>query len=165
MILFDIETNNLLKQLTTVHCMGLLSITTTRQTTLEPNDDAQMFGPHQLEQGIRQLKNASTLVGHNIIGFDLPALWKVTGEWDRVPLILDTLVLSRTLWPERPWGHSLEGWGEHLGYPKIDFDDYSEYSEEMLTYCERDVLLNYKVLLELEKEYGATFTEGYSVYR
>lgn len=108
-------------------------------------------------------------MGHNIIGYDLPALWKTNGAWDTVPLVLDTLVLSRALWPERPWGHSLRAWGEHLGEPKGDFTDFEEYSDEMLNYCEQDVMVNYKILKALEKEYGelsdgAAF-KGYSVYR
>lgn len=103
-------------------------------------------------------------MGHNIIGYDLPALWKIKGEWDTVPLVLDTLVISRALWPERPWGHSLDAWGNHLGSHKIDFHNFDEYSEEMLEYCKQDVRLNYLVLKELEKEYGKQFTRGYHVY-
>lgn len=102
-------------------------------------------------------------MGHNIIGYDLPALWKIEGEWDQVPLITDTLTTSRFLNPERPWGHSLEGWGKHLNEPKGDFKEFEKFSEEMLEYCIQDVYLNYKVLLELEKEYGNTLP-GFKIY-
>ena len=155
-LLFDLETNGLLPNISKVHCAVLMPLGTglTEQT---------QYPPPQLDLAVRQLRSARCLVGHNIIGFDLPALWKVKGPWDTVPLVLDTLVVSRFLWPERPWGHSLEGWGKHLGYPKIDFHDYEEYSPEMLEYCTRDVLLNYRVLLELEKEHGSPL-EGFKIF-
>lgn len=86
-----------------------------------------------------------------------------------MPLILDTLVISRALWPERPWGHSLAAWGEYLGEKKGDFDDFEEYSEEMLEYCKQDVIVTAKVLHALNKEYGEITNgltlKGYSVYR
>lgn len=103
-------------------------------------------------------------MGHNIIGFDLPALFKLYGKWDTYPRILDTQVVSRFLWPERPWGHSLAGWGKHLGNEKIEFNDYSAYSQEMMDYCTQDVLLNMDVLKALEKEYGGSLSEGFKVY-
>ena len=42
-------------------------------------------------------------------------------------------------------GHGLEPWGERLGLNKIEFDDFSQYSEELDIYCQRDVDLNIKV--------------------
>jgi len=53
--------------------------------------------------------------------------------------------MSRLYNPEREGGHSLEAWGNKLGYKKISFSDFSQYSEEMLEYCKRDVLLTEKV--------------------
>lgn len=35
--------------------------------------------------------------------------------------------------------HGLEAWGYRLRFEKQEFDDFSEYSEEMLEYCENDV--------------------------
>jgi len=102
-------------------------------------------------------------VGHNIIGFDLQALWKIKGKWSSVPKVLDTLVLSRFLWPERPWGHGLKAWGEHLGNYKGDFHEFDTYTQEMMDYCTQDVLLTRDVLYALEEECGFTL-QGYSVY-
>ncbi len=42
-------------------------------------------------------------------------------------------------------GHSLAAWGERLGMSKIDFNDFSGFSQEMLTYCIRDVEVTSKL--------------------
>ena len=109
------------------------------------------------------------LVGHNIIGFDLPALWKTTGEWKTVPLVLDTLTVSRFLWPERYGGHSLQAWGQRLGNAKIEYTGgWEEANEEMMEYCKQDVLLNLDVLNVINDEYmeqnNGTPLQGYSIY-
>ena len=54
------------------------------------------------------------VVFHNGVGFDVPAL-KNVGQWnfDNVQ-ILDTLLLSRMLCPDRK-AHSLESWGKTFG--------------------------------------------------
>jgi DNA polymerase-1 len=153
-ILFDIEGDGLLPSLTTIWCIVAMNVDTGFKS---------FFTPSEIEKGIEYLKKQDCLIGHNIIGYDLKALWKLYGEWDEVPLIVDTLVTSRCLWPERTTGHSLDAWGKRLGYEKIEFDDYSQYSTEMLTYCERDVELNVKVLEALEEEHGDTLT-GFKVY-
>jgi hypothetical protein len=172
MNVFDIECDSLTPTL--VHCGVCAQVSTPLQLEaeidqLQPTMQIESFRPQQLDQLVTQLQNATTLVGHNIIAYDLPALWKIKGKWDTVPLILDTLIISRTLWPERPWGHSLEGWGEYLGEKKGDFSDFEEYSEEMLEYCEQDVIVTVKVLHALNKEYGemkdGATLKGYSVYR
>ena len=167
-LLFDLEADGLLPAISQVHCMVLVEITpevrslacSSTSSSLIP---VEKYRPQEIPQAINRLKKAGTLVGHNIIGYDLPALWKVRGGWNSVPLVLDTLVVSRFQWPERPWGHSLEGWGKHLGNEKIEFNDYETYSEEMLEYCAQDVLVNLDVLMELEKEHGSPL-EGFSVY-
>lgn len=63
-------------------------------------------------------------------------------------------MLSRLLNPIREGGHSLNMWGYHpsINLPKIDFDDYSKYSKEMMDYCVRDVQVNKLVLDQLRRE-------------
>ena len=165
-LLVDVEANGLLDKVSQIHCMVVLDVVRDSSGCLLTKPQASSltrYRPHQIPLAIERLKNAQTLVGHNLIGYDLPALWKCRGGWNNVPLVLDTLVVSRFLWPERPWGHSLGAWGQHLGNEKIDFHDYEEFSEEMLEYCAQDVLVNYDVLVELEKEHGSPL-QGYSVY-
>jgi DNA polymerase-1 len=153
-LVFDIEGDDLLFHMTQIHCL----VTQDADTK-----EISKYPPDRLGEGIASLRGAECLIGHNIIGYDLPAIWKIFGNWDHFPLIVDTLVISRHLFPERYGGHGLAAWGERLGYPKLDFDDYENYSEEMLTYCTRDVSLNLRVLQELEKEAEEVFT-GFKVY-
>ncbi len=157
--IFDIETNSLLDNLKVVHCVITLEI---------DSGLMRFFRPHEVPQGVEYLKGRKVLAGHNIIGFDLPALFKMHGQWDRVPPVIDTQLVSRFLWPERPWGHSLSGWGRHLGNEKADFkytvERFAEFSEEMLDYCEQDVRVNMDIYQALEAEYGTSLSEGFEVY-
>ena len=84
-------------------------------------------------------ENVDTLVGHNIINFDVPVLRRLTGmDWDFN--LRDTLVLSRLFNPSLDGGHSLRAWGERLGDYKDDYQGgWEEYSHDMLTYCQQDV--------------------------
>jgi DNA polymerase I-like protein with 3'-5' exonuclease and polymerase domains len=76
--------------------------------------------------------------------------------------IVDTMVLSKTLNPDRFGGHSLDNLSEKVGLRKIDFRPYikdkqkkfEEFAADMLYYCIRDVLVNTKVYKYLEKEKG-----------
>ena len=110
------------------------------------------YGPDKLEEGIELLKNAETLVGHNIIGYDIPVIEKL----HRVKLtsnVIDTLVLSRLFQPVRENGHSLRTWGYRIGVHKqVQPDDFDCYTPEMLSYCRQDVLLNEQVYLKLLEE-------------
>ena len=110
------------------------------------------FAPHQLESGLELLKSADTLIGHNILGFDIPYIKKLLVVDLTSKKLVDTLVLSRLFNPVREGGHSLEMWGYKLNYNKIDFEDYSCYSKEMMQYCVRDVQLNTQVYHRLVQE-------------
>lgn len=83
------------------------------------------------------------IIGHNWLGFDGPVLDRLLGL--KSPNVIDTLVVSRTLNYDREGGHSLESWGVTLGFPKIDFTDFSTFSPEMEKYCIRDVDLTGKL--------------------
>ena len=97
--------------------------------------------------------------GHNFLCFDAPVLRRLLHVHIPRENIKDTLVLSRLFFPMlggrkkileefkilpdiyKKGGHSLGDWGERLGIAKILFENFSEYSQEMLTYCKRDVYL------------------------
>jgi DNA polymerase I-like protein with 3'-5' exonuclease and polymerase domains len=83
--------------------------------------------------------------------------------------VYDTLIVSRLLEPSRETGHSLEAWGNTLGFHKIDYaavwqwmmDRKEEYKNEcfdypidnLLTdYCIRDVEVTAKLYSHLVSE-------------
>lgn len=153
-IIFDIEGNDLYPAVSVVHCISAEDA---------DSDDRWHWGPDHLDEAIASLRGAECLIGHNIIAYDLRAIWKVLGGWDNCPLLVDTLITSRFLWQERPGGHSLEAWGKRLKFPKTEFKAFDKYTPEMGEYCNRDVQLNKRVLKELEEEYGSTLT-GFQVF-
>ncbi len=140
-LVFDIETDDL--KATKVWCIVAQDVDT---------NEIFKFPPNKLDDGVKLLQSADRLIGHNIIGFDVPMIKKFF-DVDLTDIeLLDTLVLSRLFNPTREGGHSLEKWGYKLGFNKIEFEDYQNYSSDMLNYCVRDVQLNTLVLKELKKE-------------
>jgi len=140
-LVFDIETDDL--NATKIWCLS---------TCDSKTEELNSYYGDTLQQGIKKLQDAEKLIGHNIIGFDIPVIKKLTGVDLSNKKIIDTLVLSRLFNPVREGNHGLESWGYRLNYPKIKFTDYDIFSQEMVTYCERDVLLNKKVYDVLSKE-------------
>ena len=82
-----------------------------------------------------------SVVGHNLIGYDLPVLNRLWGLSVASERIIDTLVLSRLADPSKSGGHSLRNWGNELGFPKGDHNDWTCLSADMIKYCIRDVEL------------------------
>jgi len=138
-IVFDIETDDL--DATKVWCI----------VAKEVDGNTYKFGPDELEDGLDLLRSANTLIGHNIIGFDLPVLKKLF-NFTYSGKIIDTLVMSRLYNPIRENGHSLKTWGYRLGVPKQEQPEFDNYTPQMLDYCVQDVVLNEAVYKFLQKE-------------
>ena len=69
----------------------------------------------------KYLDQSDLIIMHNGISFDAPVLrknWKVSMKLSRV---YDTLVASRLLSPSLENGHSLDAWGQRLGFYKTDY--------------------------------------------
>ena len=129
---FDIETDGL--NATKVHCI----------CAMLDNDEPTVYNfiggeANGLFRKWLASESIDTLVGHNIIGFDIPVLRSLTGlGWDFK--LRDTLVLSRLHNPSLDGGHSLRSWGVRLGNYKDDYQGgWEQYSHEMLEYCKQDV--------------------------
>ncbi|WP_038040348.1 MULTISPECIES: DNA polymerase, partial [unclassified Thioalkalivibrio] len=163
--IFDCETDGLLDSLTKIHSL----VVETPEGMVSCHDHGADM---TIEEGLKALRKAvrdgGTLVAHNGFGFDLRAIRKVFPQYDlnRFKLI-DTLVLSRLahpdlfdtdyklirqgkLPPKLRGSHGLKAWGFRLGVYKGDFGDttdWSEWSPEMQSYCEQDVVVT-KALLE-----------------
>ncbi len=161
---FDLETNGLLHDLTRIHC---LSIYETDTNTIESFND-EKNNQYSITEGLSRLASADTIVGHNIIGFDLPAIRGIYHFFTTSAAIVDTLLLSRLFhpnlvdidWKRRDKGllkhmplqlfgrHSLEAWGHRLNEYKGEFGkttDWQEWSPEMQLYCEQDVAVTTKL--------------------
>ena len=102
-------------------------------------------------------KTIDRFVMHNGISFDAPNLNRLLGTQIKLEQTIDTLVLSQLFNPIRDKGHSLQAWGERLNHYKMEYEDFSQYSESMLEYCKNDVELTHQVYNQLKKE-GATFS-------
>lgn len=105
--------------------------------------------------------NATELIGHFILGYDLPLLKKLFG-WSPKPgvKITDTLVLSQVLDYKRfeSGRHSLEEWGGHFGIPKVENEDWSQFSENMRQRCAIDVQINVRVYKKVKEEFDRLFS-------
>ena len=136
-VAFDIEANGL--DPTLIHCIAAKVI---------GQDVSEFWTPDRVKYFPAWLVeiNAEVLIGHNIIGYDLPVLDKLLGFkwWGDVE---DTLVMSRLDNPSREGGHSLAAWGTRLNFPKGDYNDWSTYTDEMGEYCKQDV----NVLVKLHR--------------
>jgi len=144
-LVFDIEANGL--DPTKIHCIVAQDAFTKA---------VFKFDNTQLEEGYKFLSSATKLIGHNIIGYDIPVIKRLAGVDLFDKKIVDTLVLSRLFNPTREGNHGLEGWGYRLGFKKGDFGKaegaWEVYTPEMLKYCKNDVLLNTKVYEALKIE-------------
>ncbi len=138
-LVFDIEANGLYWNVTEVYCIVAYDVET---------GAVHKFTPENILEGVELLFSADTLIGHNILKYDIPVLEKL---YDRTysGKIVDTLIVSRLMYPDvrqHPMGgNGLKNWGVFLGNNKISFDDWSHYSEEMLEYCVQDVMLNFDI--------------------
>jgi len=108
-------------------------------------DRIYTFTPTNMQHCKPIIDNADIIIMHNGVSFDAPVLKRLLGCDIPLSKIRDTLLLSQMADPMRDGGHSLDAWGKSLGFKKIEFNDFSGYSDEMLKYCIRDVDLTAKV--------------------
>lgn len=159
-LLFDCETNGLLRKLSVVHCIVAMDLDT--KQIFRFNDQG---GEHSVTDGVTLLLEADELWGHNVVGYDIPALQQIYPFFQPKAVTFDTLILSRMFFPDilardvrkRPAAmpgqlfgrHSLEAWGYRLTEYKGEFGkttDWSDWSQEMEDYCEQDVAVSMKLV-------------------
>lgn len=154
-LVFDVETDGLLRELSTVHCLVTHDLDSGEVIRYDDSGNYQ-----SVVTGINILMEADELWGHNIIGYDFEAIKEVYPYFDPDCKIYDTLILSRLFFmdmldrdfrskppnmPANLYGrHSLESWGYRLGVLKSQYGkqlngDWSTYTPEMLDYCAQDV--------------------------
>ena len=91
-------------------------------------------------------------VFHNGISFDAPVINRLIGDIIPHDKVCDTFVVSRLVNYSHYHGHGLDEIGITLGQPKTVFNDYSEYTREMLSYCKDDVDLGEKIYKKYERQ-------------
>jgi len=140
---FDIETDGL--NATRVHC--ICAMLDNDEPTVYNFIGGNIYGNFR---DWLASEDVDTLVGHNIINFDVPILRRLSGfRWDFN--LRDTLVLSRLHNPSLDGGHSLRSWGERLCDLKGDYQGgWEEYNQEMLEYCQQDVRVTKTLYNHLE---------------
>ena len=135
-----------------------------------------MGGSYSITTGIGWLEVADVLVGHNIIGFDIPIIKKLYPWFNPRGIIVDTLLLSRLYHPnlldidkKHAWKHmplqlygrhSLESYGYRLNEYKGNFGkttDWSDWSQGMQDYCEQDVIVTTKLCKHFHKYLNGSY--------
>lgn len=147
-LFFDLETNGFLDVVNVIHSLVLMDVATREmESYCDFNPDGSRKKTMTIAHGVARLSQATKLIGHNIIKFDLPVLRKLYPKATFTDNLEDTLVLSRFIFgdiqardfterekdlkmgraPRLPGNlignHKLEAWGYRLGEMK------GEYSE------------------------------------
>jgi DNA polymerase I-like protein with 3'-5' exonuclease and polymerase domains len=159
-LIFDLESDGLYDNVTVIHCIVVYDIGL--QQTFS-------YGPDRIADALAHLATADVLIGHNVLFYDVPVLSKLYPSVQLNGRIIDTLICTRLIWPKEilytlddeqytqvpknlKGSASLKAWGWRLADHKIDFKDFSEYSEEMLAYCQQDVAVTKKLWQHITKE-------------
>jgi len=155
-IVLDCETDGLLHEVTTVWCIAVMDVDTENVTTFSPcrqGLDLSDFNSWLVQNHVVEI------IGHNIIGYDVPVLERLLGvDFSKVGVI-DTLVLSRLYDPTRQ-SHSLKSWGIELNKHKGDYNDWSKFTGEMLEYCVNDIRVTLAMYKVFDTEDNSLSTES-----
>ena len=158
-LIFDLETDGLLDKVSKVHCLGIYHVEADQTYSFNDTGNAE-----PIVRGVQMLADSDCVIGHNIIGYDLPVLKRVYPWFEEPTTVIDTLLLSRLFHPnllqidkDHTWDqmplqlygrHSLEAYGYRLKEYKGCFGkdtDWSEWSEEMQDYMDQDVRVTNKL--------------------
>ncbi len=162
-VIFDLETNGLLHDATQIHCVVLHYLDTNE--TFSFNDESPGKGLSEpVVRAVQYLEIADCIIGHNVLGFDIPIINSIYPFFNPTGNIIDTLLLSRLYHPnlldidkKHAWKHmplqlygrhSLESYGYRLGEYKGNFGkntDWKNWSQEMEDYCAQDVTVTTKL--------------------
>lgn len=169
MILFDLESDGLLDELTVIHTLHAYNTETGEFLRFNNGffaDGAPAPRDGSIEDSIKLLAEADAICGHNIISFDVPAIKKLYPDFEPRGVLHDTLIYSRYLYPHmtdvdmegmrkgrrpRDFGkligsHNLKGWGIRLGEHKGDYSGgWSDFTQDMEDYAYQDIVVTRKL--------------------
>ena len=140
---FDIETDGIYA--TKIHCIVAIDINTQEQFVYRSDRG-------NLDDFNTLVASPCTLIGHNIIGYDIPTCERLMGIDFRAHSIVDTLVMSRLSNPSRLGGHSLKNLSRNTEQEKTHHEDWSKISDDMVEYCIQDVIASIGVYERLVEE-------------
>jgi len=140
---FDIETDGIYA--TVIHCIVCIDIDTNEQFVFR-SDKGNLNEFHSL------IANSSELIGHNILGYDVPTCERIMGVDFGKVVLTDTLVMSRLSNPSRMGGHSLKNLSRGTEEEKTHHEDWSVISDDMVDYCIQDVTATIGVYKQLLRE-------------
>ncbi len=146
MLLFDIETDGLIDDVSVVHCINVIDRSTNKRLAYNGGvykDGTAAPREGTIEEGLAMLERTDALAGHNIINYDIPVLKKLYPSWAPSGRVVDTRVCAQVIWADvKEWDfaaiargslspdfqrkglvgkHGLESWGYRLGDYKGDF--------------------------------------------
>lgn len=146
-LIFDIETDGFYDAVTQVHSLVIGYEDSPTVYSCTDNAGYVSDDPNvtvlSVEEGLKMLMEADNVIGHNILGYDLPVLRKLY-PWFKLGdhRAIDTLIDAKLRWPRdklRPWdfkigpknkmpgklygNHSLEAFGYRLGVMKGEYKD------------------------------------------
>ena len=94
-------------------------------------------------------EEATILIGHNIVRYDIPAVEKILGIKVTATLV-DTLAVSWYINHTRP-KHGLEGYGEYYNVKKPEITDWENLTKEEYAHrCNEDVKINVRLWRDLD---------------
>lgn len=133
---FDIEADGLYDSVSTIHCLSY--------AVLENNEVVEKKSITSKSDIIAFFEKDGYFVGHNVIRYDFPVMWKLLGA--KTPKnIIDTLGVSWYLFPENKI-HGLEHYGRIFNVPKPIIKDWKNLSlDDYIHRCEEDVEINIRL--------------------
>lgn len=152
-LVFDIETNAIQfdewnegnrSSLKTIHCLVYQDLGT---------GEMHRYSHNGLSDGFKEVMDAGRIIGHNITGFDIPAIKHLFPWFEPSGEVYDTREVAKSSFPAVA-GHRLKDWGRRLGVAKGSFGETTNWSKltpEMLSYCEQDVVVTSALYSHLQK--------------
>lgn len=145
-VVFDLETDGLLDSVSTIHVLVIRDLTNKTTHVFRKNKQEDTIA-----EGLKILGDTHTqVIAHNGTKYDCPVIAKLYGlsiPWWRQ---IDTMVMSRLIWPQMMdhdlgrakkrgdtfppnlyGSHSLEAWGHRLGRHKGDYRGDPELAETL----------------------------------
>ena len=90
-LIFDIESDNFIEKVTKIHCIVARDVDT---------DEVFCYRPEDIKIGLLFLQEADELIGHNIIGYDIPVIKKLYPDWDFKGKVFDTLIAAKVAYSD-----------------------------------------------------------------